>query len=262
MSLNKLTPHVFEVSLDDAATQNELTKKMVWDLTRTLEEIDVDPDVRSVILRSAHPGYFARGMTPEGRRELGDLEGIFEHIRNLRILGKTLFSLKVPTVAMLEGEAVGTALELALTCDLRVATSSTLFAFPATGEGRIPLIYGTQLLSYIAGEARAKELLFTGKEINGVEAKRIGLVNEAVQPKTKEEGTGEVERVAREMAERISERGPIGQQMAKRAINNGFLQNLERGGGIEWESIAVVYGAGDRNIGLQALLEKKKPDFS
>ena len=79
------------------------------------------------------------------------------------------------------------------------------------------------MLSFIAGEARAKELLFTGKQINGVEAKRIGLVNEAVQPKTKEEGTKELEKVAREMAEKISERGPVGQRMAKKAINSGFL---------------------------------------
>lgn len=162
-------------------------------------------------------------MSAANRRDLGDLEAIFEHIRNLRLLGKTLFSLKVPTIAMLEGEAIGTALELALTCDLRVATSSTLFSFPATGEGRVPLLYGTQLLSYVAGEARAKELLFTGKEINGVEAKRIGLINEAVQPKTKEEGTQDLEKVAHEMAHKISEKGPIGQQMAKRAINSGFL---------------------------------------
>ena len=69
-------------------------------------------------------------MCAQGRRELGNLEGIFEQIRNLRILGRTLISLKVPTIAMLEGEEIGTALELALTCDLRVATSSTVFSFP------------------------------------------------------------------------------------------------------------------------------------
>ena len=90
----------------------------------------MDKDVRAVILRSSEYGYFANGMELEERRNLGDRDGIFEHIRNLRILGKTLFSIKVPTIAILEGSTFGTPLELALTCDLRVATSSALFSFP------------------------------------------------------------------------------------------------------------------------------------
>ncbi len=82
-------------------------------------------------------------MSPEGRKKLGEREGTFEHIRNLRVLGRALFSVRVPTLAMLEGPVNGTALELALACDLRVATSSSTFSFPETGEGRIPLLYGT-----------------------------------------------------------------------------------------------------------------------
>ncbi len=87
-------------------------------------------------------------------------------------------------------------------------------------------------------------------------------MNEAVQPTSKEEATSLLEDTTRKMAHKISEKGPIGQRMAKRAINSGFLQNLERGGGIEWESIAVVYGTPERDQGLKALLEQRKPEFS
>ena len=88
--------------------------------------------------------------------------------------------MRVPTIAAIEGMALGGGLEIALTCDLRVCTSETVLGLPETGLAIIPGVFGTQLLSYAIGAAKAKEMIFLGKFVKGMEAKDLGLINHVV----------------------------------------------------------------------------------
>lgn len=105
----------------------------------------------------------------------------------MRKVGRNLFLLHTPTIAAIEGVALGGGLEIALTCDLRVCGQETLLGLPETGLAIIPGLFGTQLLSYAIGAAKAKELIFLGKLIKGLEAQNLGLVNHVVPQQSKED---------------------------------------------------------------------------
>lgn len=180
----------------------------------------------------------------------------------MRALGRSLFLLNVPTIAAIEGVALGGGLEIALTCDLRVCSQETILGLPETGLAIIPGLFGTQLLSYAVGAAKAKEMIFLGKLIKGMEAQNIGLVNYTVPQMNKDDKQSEqVIQWARDTAERISERGPVGERMTKKAINIGFFQALRRGLEIEWDCYNRLLHTEDRTEGLRAFAEKRKPVY-
>ena len=159
-----------------------------------------------------------------------------------------------PVIAAVNGVALGGGTELALACDIRIASTKATMGLTETRLAIIPGAGGTQRLPRLIGRGKAKELIFTGRRVDAREALEIGLVNKVCEP---EELMGE----ARKMAEMICETGPIAIQQAKYAINHGIETDISTGLAIESNAYWITIPTEDRLEGLRAFKEKRKPVY-
>lgn len=160
----------------------------------------------------------------------------------------------MPTIAAIEGAALGGGLEMALSCDFRIAGAKALLGCPETSLAIIPGAGGTQRLPRLIGLSKAKELIYTSRRIGADAAEKIGLVDYAVDE-------NEALTKALELAREILPNGPIGVRMAKEAITKGFEVDQATGMAIERACYAQVIPTKDRMEGLQAFREKRKPTY-
>ena len=159
-----------------------------------------------------------------------------------------------PIVAAVRGYALGGGMEFALNCDFIIAADSAVFGLTETALGIIPGGGGTQLLPRTVGRSRAKEMIFTARRVDAAEAERMGLVLKSVPADRLDE---EVETTMRA----IAANAPISLREAKRAVDTGMDVNLENGLKIERDAYNVTLATEDRNEGLRAFAEKRKPNF-
>jgi len=160
----------------------------------------------------------------------------------------------IPTIAAVNGYALGGGCEVALACDIRIASENANFGFPEVGLGILPGLGGTQRLPRLIGPALAKELIFTGRRIGAEEAREIGLANRVV-------GRGEALSAARELAEQISANGPLAVRHAKAAANRALDTDLISGLEYEADQFALLFATEDAREGMNAFGEKRKPKF-
>lgn len=172
----------------------------------------------------------------------------------LRSSFNELEQLPMPTIAAIEGAALGGGLEMALSCDFRIAGAKALLGCPETSLAIIPGAGGTQRLPRLIGLSKAKELIYTSRRIGAETAEKIGLVDYAVDE------NGALAK-ALELAREILPNGPIGVRMAKEAIAKGLEVDQVSGMAIERACYAQVIPTKDRMEGLQAFREKRKPSY-
>jgi len=224
-------------------------------LTDCLDTVHFDNSVRVLILNSSTPGSFCSGADLAERRTMtkGQVSNFLTDLRTA--LGK-LESLPVPTIAAIDGPALGGGLELALACDLRVAGHSvTKLGLPETKLGIIPGAGGTQRATRILGLSKAKDLIFTGRSLTAAEAEELGLVDYV-----SEKGTSAMDR-ALSLAEAIAANAPIALRSAKLAISRAQELSLESGLDFERAAYEPLLQTKDREEALQAFREKRKPVF-
>jgi enoyl-CoA hydratase/carnithine racemase len=169
-------------------------------------------------------------------------------------VAQRLAGLPMPTIAAIEGAALGGGLELALCCDLRVASERASLGLPEVRLAVTPSTGGTQRLPRIVGIARAKELLLTGRVLTAAEAERIGLVNEVVP-------AGGAVRRAREIGEEIASRGPLAVREVKTLIDGALDRDLAAGHAAETEASVRIFATDDLLEGARAFLAKREPDY-
>jgi len=241
-----------------AKAKNSLSRNLVVQFEEALEDLRFDSAVRVLILRSMSAGIFCAGadlkeratMTPE------DVKKFLGHAR--RVVFNGMDSLSVPTIAAIDGYALGGGLEISLSADMRVASEDAKVGLTETRLAIIPGGGGTQRLPRLVGPAVAKELIFTAKIIDGKYAKEIGLVNHCVP----QNGDGDAAyQRALVLAREILPNGPVGVRMAKNAINKGVEVDLGTGLAIEEACYAQVIPTKDRIEALKAFAEKRKPVF-
>jgi len=162
--------------------------------------------------------------------------------------------LKQPVIAAIRGDATGIGLELALACDIRVATEKARFGFPQIQEGRIPSNGGTQRLPRLIGQAKAMEMILTGALIDAREAQRAGLVHRVVS-------SDELMNAAIELAEEMSEKSPLSLSFAKEAIYSGRDLTLDQGLKMELDLYLLLFSTADRAEGISAFKERRAPKF-
>jgi enoyl-CoA hydratase len=160
----------------------------------------------------------------------------------------------IPTIAAVNGFALGGGCEVALACDIRIAAENALFGFPEVSLGILPGMGGTQRLPRLLGPALAKELIFTGRRIGAEEALAMGLVNRVVP-------RGEALDVAREVAGQIAANGPVAVRYAKAAANRALDVDLISGLEYETNQFALLFSTDDAREGMAAFVEKRKPQF-
>ena len=159
-----------------------------------------------------------------------------------------------PSIAAVNGYALGGGCELALACDIRIASEKAKLGFPEVKLGIFPGWGGSQRITRIMGNAKAKELIFTGEMVSAEEALRFGLVERVVPHEV-------IMKEAKELAESIAKRAPLAVSAAKKAINKGSEMDLDKALDLEKELIISCFDTNDRAEGMKAFLEKRDPDF-
>ncbi|XP_041041191.1 methylglutaconyl-CoA hydratase, mitochondrial isoform X1 [Carcharodon carcharias] len=239
-------------------SKNAISKNLVEMMTEAIEEMKCDKNVRTVILRSEVPGIFCAGADLKERAKMQPSE-VGPFVSKARSLINELGNLPMPTIAVLDGAALGGGLEMALACDIRVAAASAKMGLVETKLAIIPGAGGTQRLPRIIGVSLAKELIFSGRVLDGTEAKAIGLASHVVEQN--EAGDAAYHR-GLSLAKEFIPQGPIAVRLAKLAINRGIEVDLKTGLAIEEACYAQVIPTKDRIEGLNAFKEKRLPRYT
>lgn len=245
--------HVAILTLNRPEALNALRSKTVEELGTALRELEADREVWVVVVTGAGERAFCVGGDLKERAAMSEQEVERLRERIVRLMHSWIAFSK-PMIAAVNGVALGGGCEIALACDLRVASEDARFGLPETRVGVIPGGGGTQLLPRLIGPTKAKEVIFTGGEIEAREAERIGLVNRVVPRE-------EVLAAAVELAERICRCAPIAVRQAKRAIDVGLEAGLRAGLDLEAEAYKVCIPTKDRLEGLRAFKERRAPEF-
>lgn len=245
---------IVEVNLDRAGAKNAIGKGMLRGLQSTFESIQKDASAKVVMIGSAVPKIFCAGADLKERKVMSPLE-IHSFVNSLGYTFSFIEMLEIPTIAVIEGAALGGGLELALSCDLRICGEDAVFGLPETGLAIIPGAGGTVRLPRLLGKALSKEIIFTGRRIGGRDAMSMGLVNHCVP-------AGDARLKALEIACEINEKGPLAIKMAKKAINEGLETTTASALELEEFYYQQLLNTKDRLEGLAAFAEKRKPRYS
>jgi len=228
---------------------------LLQQLRESLEAVHYDKSVRVLILRSTTIGSFCAGADLAERRTMSQVQ-VNKFLADLRdALGK-LETLPMPTIAAIDGPALGGGLEMSLACDLRVAGHDvTKIGLPETKLGIIPGAGGTQRAARILGPSKAKDLIFTARTLTGPEALEWGLVNYVSAP-----GTTAFDHSIK-LAEAIAKNAPLALRAAKQAISRSEDLPLETGLDFERASYETLLTTKDRTEALEAFKDKRQPIF-
>ncbi|MGA7563354.1 MAG: enoyl-CoA hydratase-related protein [Desulfobaccales bacterium] len=241
------------LTLNRPEVMNSFNFPMLLALKERVEAVHFDPEVRVLIINGAGPKAFCAGADLKERASLSETQ-VREFIFTIRNLFTFIEYLNKPVIAAVNGIALGGGTELALACDIRIASASATLGLTETRLAIIPGAGGTQRLPRLIGRGKAKELIFTGRRVEAQEALQIGLVNKVCPPETLLDE-------CRTMAGMICEAGPIAVQQAKYAINYGLEADLHTGLAIESNAYWVTVPTADRLEGLAAFGEKRKPVY-
>ena len=227
-------------------------------LSDTIREANFDMSLRCIVITGAggedpKKASFSTGADLKERRTLS-ADQVRRFIFTIRNTFTAVEQVRVPVIAAINGFAFGGGMELALACDLRIASSNVIMGLTETSLAIIPGAGGTQRLPRIVGIAKAKELIFTARRIDAKTALEIGLVNRVVEP-------AELMPAALELAREIAKNGPIGVAQAKFAMNCGMEASLGVALPLESKAYEVTIPTKDRLEALAAFAEKRKPVF-
>jgi enoyl-CoA hydratase len=238
------------VRLDRPEQLNALSTELMRALVGALENLDADESIRCLVL-AGDERAFAAGADISELLDTTTLELYF----GARLdLWDAIRSVRTPLVAAVSGYCLGGGCELALACDLIIASETAQFGQPETGLGVMPGAGGTQLLARSIGKAKTMDVVLTGRFLDAHEAERAGLAARVV---AKEEWLEEAKGAARE----IARKGPVAQRLAKEAVNRAYETTLSAGLDLERKLFHLAHSTEDAKEGLRAFGEKRDPDF-
>ena len=232
---------------------NALNKEVLEELTQVLKAIEKDEDIHVLIVTGAGEKAFVAGADIKEMKDKNAIES-----RDFSTLGNAAFSqlenLRQPTIAAVNGFALGGGCELAMACDIRIGSVNAKFGQPEVGLGITPGFGGTQRLSRLVGLAKAKELIYTAKTINANEAMTIGLLNQIAEP-------ADLIAEAEKMSQAIMKQSPLAVEASKKVINRGYEMDLVHGLEMEAEMFGALFATEDQKEGMTAFTEKRKAAF-
>ena len=231
---------------------NALNIRTREEIVAALEELRDDDEIRVVVITGAGDKAFIAGADINEFAGKTALEQ--RAVMKSRRTFDSVEDFPKPVIAMINGYALGGGCELAMACDIRIASTAAKLGQPEIKLGIIPGAGGTQRLSRLVGEGKAMELILTGGMISAEEAERLGLVNYAVPAEQLEHKTMEV-------ATQIAEMSPVAVAMAKQSVKNAARLGLIAGLEAETDLFSLCFGSQDKEEGVRAFLEKRKPDF-
>lgn len=238
------------VTLNRPQALNALSYGLVKDLSLAMQELDQDPEVRVIIVTGGEK-VFAAGADI---KEMAD-RGPFDELVQERLAYRDKINkISKPVIAAVSGFALGGGCELAMSCDLIIASETARFGQPEANLGIIPGSGGTQRLTRVLGKHRAMELVLTGDMLNATDAERLGLVNRIVPVELLLEE-------AKAVARKIAAKPALAIKAAKEAVLKAANLPLDEGLDFERKSFYLLFASEDRAEGMKAFLEKRKPEF-
>ena len=232
---------------------NALNSETLQDLDKALEQLENESDIYAVILRGAGDKSFVAGADISEMKNLNEEQG-----KEFGLLGNKVFrrleNLDKPVIAAISGFALGGGCELAMACDIRIASEKAKFAQPEAGLGITPGFGGTQRLPRLVGTGVAKEMIYTGRIVKADEALRIGLINKVVSPELLMEE-------AKKLADMISINAPIAVKLCKDAINRGIQVDIDSAIVIEANDFGKCFDTEDQKEGMSAFIERREKNF-
>jgi enoyl-CoA hydratase/carnithine racemase len=232
---------------------NLVTRELTEQLHAALTSLAGADDVRAVVVSGRGERAFCAGS------DIGEFEGLRGRVAEGKLLleklvYRQLANLPMPTIAAIEGDALGGGLELALCCDVRIASARARLGMPEVRLAVLPGSGGTQRLPRVIGPARAKELILTGRIISADEAARIGLVNQVVP-------AGDARTAADAVGAEIAARGPLAVREAKRLIDLAMDVDLDAGLAAELDASERIFSSEDMVEGAKAFFGKRDPEY-
>ena len=239
------------ITVNRPDVRNALNTQVLGDIRQALAEFRYDREVGVVAFTGAGDRAFAAGADIGELKErtvldalASTMQGVYDEVE----------AYEKPTIAAVNGLALGGGCELAMACDIRIASENARFGQPEVALSIIPGAGGTQRLARLVGKGKATEMILTGKPVDAAEALRIGLVTHVVAPETLVEAV-------RETAVAILEKGPLAVRLAKLAIQTGFETDQKTGLVVERLVQAILFATEDKQEGTSAFLEKREPRF-
>lgn len=242
--------HIATITINKPQVLNALSTEVLTDLNQALDEVEKVQNIYAVILTGAGEKSFVAGADiaemkdkdPQQATQYAQFaDGIFFRIENFHC----------PVIAAVNGFALGGGCELAMACDIRIASETARFAQPETGLGITPGFGGTQRLARLIGAGRAKELIYTGRTVKAEEAFTIGLVNKVTKPEALMQET-------LAMAQTICQKAPFAIKQAKAAINRGLQVSIDKAVAVETEEFAQCFATEDQKMAMDAFVKKEK----
>lgn len=227
--------HIASIRLNRPGTGNVINARMLGELADAVTSVNQDDDIYGVLLGAAGDSFCAGADTGTDAAAV-------------------VASIDKPVIAVVNGEALGEGLELALACDIRLASDKASFGLGQVSRGGLPQNGGTQRLPRLIGKGKSLEMILTAETIGAAEALEIGLVSRVVP-------AAELEAEAKALAEKVVSQAPVSLRYAKEAVNKGMDMTMEQGLRLEADLYLLLHTTADRTEGIRAFLEKRKPEF-
>lgn len=244
--------HVLTVTLNRPARKNTLNNQLLGELQTAVSKADKDEEVKALIITGAGDSFCAGA-------DVGDVDfssafTMRSFLARVQSVFAELEALGKPTIAAINGLALGAGCELALVCDIRMASRGAAIGVPEIKIGLLPGAGGTQRLPRVVGVSQALEMIYSGEPVDAEEAYRVGLVRKVVDPTN-------LLPEARRLARRFGDKPPQALRMAKEVVRTGVNMDLRAALQFELQCVSLLASTEDQKEGLKAFLEKRKPRF-
>ncbi len=241
---------ILKINRPDAL--NALNSEVLSELDAAIDTVFADDETRAVIITGEGRSFVAGA-------DIGEMASMdMVQGRAFGNIGQNIFrkieKSEKPTIAAVNGFALGGGCELAMACDIRIASENALFGQPEVGLGITPGFSGTQRMASVVGKSKAIELILTAENINAAEAERIGLVSKVVP-------ADKLIETAEEMARKIASNAPLAVMWANSAIKRGLETDMDSGIAIEADLFGMCFATEDQKEGMSAFLERRKAEF-
>jgi enoyl-CoA hydratase len=244
---------IARITINRPEVRNALNIETRRELKTALEDTSEDENVKVVVITGAGDRAFCAGADIREFLEFHSLQ-MREYLQLSRAVTNKIMNMEKPVIAAVNGYALGGGCELAMACDMIVASENARFGQPEIIVGLIPGGGGTQRLPRLIGEKRARELIYTGDIINAKEAERLGLVNKVVP-------ADKLDETLNELLQKLLNRSPALLKIAKATINRSMDTTLTAGLSYELEACSLCFSTEDQKEGARAFLEKRKPVY-
>jgi len=238
------------IQLNRPEVLNAINVQLMTELVDALEGLDKDDEVRCMILTGSEKAFAAGADI----KEMADAPPMEMLKRDQFARWDKIRKIKKPIIAAVSGFALGGGCELAMTCDMIIASETARFGQPEINIGVMPGAGGTQRLTRAVGKAKAMEIVLTGKQFTADEAKEWGLVNKVVPVEY-------VLQEAKDLARQVADKPPVAVRLAKEAVLKSFDTTMEGGLEFERKNFYLLFASDDQKEGMNAFVEKRKPEW-